>query len=133
MVSPEAITEVDDKTYSTRDGRLYIYISENSINYLIKNARFTICLNGGTLVDNFIIGSPVLSLAKSMFYKTNALVYSEKFKHGINIMINKNYDYEIMLQKQKELVWWLYNNSLFYDKSVEDNIKVIEKHLNITF
>lgn len=110
-----------------------IYLSKSSINQLIQNARFTVCLNGGTLIDNFVCASPVLSLAKSMFYNTEALIFNENINQGLDIMVNKKYNLEKMLDKQKKVIWWIYNNSLFYDKSIEFNIKVLEYHLKDIF
>lgn len=107
-----------------------IHLSKSSINQLIQNARFTVCLNGGTLIDNFVNGSPILSLAKSMFYKTDAVIFNEDIHKGLDIMINKKYNLEKMLDKQRKVIWWIYNNSLFYDKSIEFNIKVLEYHLS---
>ena len=106
-----------------------IHLSTNSITDLINNARFTVCVNGGTLVDNFICGSPVLSCGRSMFCKTEALIFNEDIHKGLDIMINKKYNLNKMLDKQKKVIWWIYNNSLFCDKSVNFNIKVLENHL----
>jgi len=52
-----------------------VYESRASISFLTANALFTVTLNGGTLMDNFYTGSPVLSLARGFFHETEAVVY----------------------------------------------------------
>ena len=44
-----------------------LFESSSSINLLTTHARFTVTLNGGTLADNFYTGTPVLTLARSLF------------------------------------------------------------------
>ena len=58
------------------------------------------CWNGSTLVDNFINNTPVLTLADSYQY-TDVAVYRDNIIDGFNTMINNDYDYYKMMDKQK--------------------------------
>lgn len=106
-----------------------IFISQSSINYLMKNALFTVSLNGFTIIDNFINQTPLLTLLPNMYYKTDALVYNEDIFKGLDIMFHNKYDKEKMFIKQKQIIWWYMKNNLFYDYSVEKNIEILNKHL----
>ena len=53
-----------------------VYESRSSIHLLTSQAKFTVTLNGGTLMDNFISQSPVLTVARSMFQETDAVVFN---------------------------------------------------------
>ena len=106
-----------------------IFHSQASINYLMKNARFTMCLNGSTLMDNFINNTPVLTLADSMYQYTDAVVYRDNIIDGFNTMINNDYDYYKMMDKQKKIVWWYINNNLFLENSAEQNTNILNNHL----
>lgn len=106
-----------------------IYITKNSIYDTINNALITAMINGGSVVDNFICNKPVFCCGKSLFYKTQALIYNENIDEGLETLINKKYNEKIMINKQKKIVWWLKNNMLFDYLSVENNIKIIENHI----
>ncbi len=110
----------------------YIIVN-NHIFDLCKNALFTVCINSGSIIDNFITLSPVYCCGKSLFYKSDAIIYNENIEEGLNTMLNKTYNHELLINKQKKMLWWIKNNSLFLDNKLEDNIKLIENKLNITF
>ena len=109
-----------------------IYVYQGNIYELIKNARFTACLNSGTLVDNFTLGSPVLSCASNIFSNTDALIYDENIERGLNKMLRKDYNINKMQNKQYQIIWWLKNNLLFDNLNVIENTKRIENILGIT-
>ncbi|KAJ1447203.1 hypothetical protein M885DRAFT_576375 [Pelagophyceae sp. CCMP2097] len=52
-----------------------VVLSEASVNLLTRNALFTATVNGGTLMDNCYTGTPVLTVAKSLFGFAQAVVH----------------------------------------------------------
>ena len=108
-----------------------IYFSEASINFLIKNARFTAILNGYLVMDNFINQSPVLMTLPNPFMFTDAIIYNEDLETGLNIIFDKKFDKKKMFLKQKKIVWWfLNNNTLFETNSMKKNIKILNNYLD---
>lgn len=106
-----------------------IYLSSTSINYLMKNSRFTVSLNGGSIMDNFINNTPILVLIHSMYSKTDAVVFSDNIQDGLNKMFNSDYNITKMLKKQKQIVWWYITHNLFAYNIPEDNINILQKHI----
>ena len=108
-----------------------IYLSKMSINTLMTNALFTISLNGSTIMDNFMNLTPTLVLLPCLYSNTDAVIYSDNIETGFYILLNKQYDFEKMIDKQKKIISWYLQHNLFLEYSVEDNIKILEKHLTI--
>lgn len=108
-----------------RNKKMYdkCYVVDSSIYDLINHARFTVCLNSGTLIDNFVIQSPVLCCANCMFSKVKCMVFSEDIEKGLETMIKRDYDFELMKENQLKILWWLKNHLLFYNLSDEENAK----------
>ena len=113
------------------DPRSQVYVSKYSINYLMQNARYTVCLNGASLMDNFINQTPVLSLAPSMYKNTDALIYSDNAQEGLSRIHSGDWDLDKMLDKQRKIIWWYINNNLSPHKTTEENIKVLENRFNL--
>ena len=99
----------------------------------MSNAMFTVCLNGSTLMDNFINNTPVLTLTDSMYQYTDAVVYDDSIESGFSKIINRDYDYQNMMMKQKKIVWWYYTHNLFLERDAEHNVNILEKHINNAF
>lgn len=89
------------------------FLLDTSIYDLVRNARFTVCLNSGTLIDNFVTQTPVLSCARSMFDSVECMVYEENIEKGFERMINKDYRTAIIRENQKKIVYWLKNKLLY--------------------
>ena len=106
----------------------HIYVTKMSINTLMKNALFTVTLNGSTIMDNFINQTPILVLLKCLYSNTDAVIYDDNLKNGFTRMVNKEYNIEKMLDKQRKIVWWYLQNNLSYLHSASKNISIIEKH-----
>lgn len=108
-----------------------IYFSNSSINFLIKNARFTTILNGYLVMDNFLNQSPVLMTLPNAFMFTDAVIYNENIERGLETMLNGDFDKEKMYLKQRQIIWWfLENNFLFESNSIEKNIEILNKYTN---
>ena len=107
----------------------HVYISNSSINYLIKNALFTVTINGSTIMDNFINQTPVLTLGKSMFSNTKAVIYNEDILKGLEIMFRKEYNIEEMLDKQKKIIYFYLKNNLFLEYDTEKNVNILLKKI----
>ena len=106
-----------------------VYISKMSIDELTKRAVATITLNGGTVYDNFRTQSPVITVAKNMFSKSDAVVYTRNItKAVLSIMGNGWNDERKMLQNR--IICWMNNVSLNADKSADDNIKALQYHIH---
>ena len=48
-------------------------------------------------------------------------------------MINKQYNKELMIDKQKKMLWWIKNNSLFLNNTLQQNMEIIENILQLKF
>ncbi len=110
-----------------------VKISTNNIFTLCKNALFTVCINSGSIIDNIITLSPVYCCGKSIFYKSGAIIYNENIEEGLNTMLNKTYDNELLKNNQLKMLWWLKNNLLFKHNSITENLKLIENESNLEF
>lgn len=97
------------------------YLIDTSIYDLIQNARFTVCLNSGSIIDNFVTHTPVLSCAPSLFSKTECMVFDENIHTGLQTMIDNNYNHKVMTENQKKIVYWLKNKLLYSYLSPEEN------------
>ena len=109
------------------DGRGFVFESKTSINYLTSHARFTVTLNGGTLVDNFYTGTPVLSLARSLFEATDAVVRDNDVESGLERMEHVNWS-DTQRLRQRQIVCWYEGASLNIRKAAAENIAVLESH-----
>ena len=105
-----------------------IYIVEAPIYYLMQHARFTACVNSGSVVDNFVTQTPVFCCGKSFFYKSECLTFNSNVKQGLEIMLQQNYDWNSMRQKQLKMLWWLKNNLLFPDLTAQENMIRLQKN-----
>lgn len=97
------------------------YLLDTSIYDLIRNSRFTACLNSGSLIDNFVTQTPVLSCAQSMFSQVECMVFDENINDGLEKMFNKNYRTKIIRENQKKIVYWLKNKLLYSYLTAEEN------------
>ncbi len=121
-----------------------VYESKSSINLLTKHALFTVTLNGGTLMDNFFTTSPVLTLARSLFQKTDAVIASSDMEEGLRKMRSLivtvdggasdahplpslQWD-ETRRERQRQIVCWYERSSLNWNKSAAENLEVLENH-----
>ena len=48
-------------------------------------------------------------------------------------MLDCNYDWEIMKDFQLKLLWWLKQNLIQQEFSIEKNIELLEKHSGMKF
>ena len=94
----------------------------------MKNAFFTISLNGSTIMDNFINSTPVLVLLRCLYSNTDAVIH-KNLEEGFDILLNKKYDLSKMIDKQKKIIFWYLKNNLFIENSVQENINNLSNHL----
>lgn len=106
-----------------------IVISTGSINTLIRESLFVVNLNGTTIMDCFVNQKPTLVLLPSMYYKTDAVVYSRNVENGLEKMNRQDYDLEKMLDKQRKIIWWYLTHSLHYKNTPRQNLDILKKHL----
>lgn len=108
-----------------------IFISEASIIYLTIHARFTVTINGGTLIDNFLSQTPVLTLGESLFHKTDAVIYDVDTVRGMQRMLLAEASPwpEDRKLRQRQIVWWYERHSLNVRKSARENVAVMQAHL----
>jgi hypothetical protein len=97
------------------------YLINTSIYDLIRNAKFTACLNSGSLIDNFVSQTPVLSCAHSLFDKVECMVFDEDVNKGMERMISGKIDTKTIRENQKKIVYWLKNKLLYSYLSAEEN------------
>ena len=109
-----------------------VYESRASINYLTANALFTVTLNGGTLMDNFYTGSPVLSLARGFFHETEAVVYDTDAAKGMARMLDRELPWpERRVRRQRQVACWYDRRGLKTTRTPSENVAVIQAHLDL--
>lgn len=108
-----------------------MYESRSSINFLTAHARFTATLNGGTLMDNFYTTSPVLTLARSAFEHTDAVVRADSIGLGMRRMLQRELPWaDERKRRQRQVVCWYRRMSLNVGKAAEENLAVLQAHLD---
>ena len=69
--------------------------------------RFTVTVNGGTIADNMFSGTPVMSVAKSMFMRTDALIYDPDVRRGLTRIFNESSPWpEWRKERQRQIMCW---------------------------
>ena len=106
-----------------------VYESNSSIVHLTKNARFSVTLNGGTLFDNMVSETPVLSVARSMFMHTSAVCFDESLHRGLAKMLEIETWPPSRQKKQRQIVCWYQKHSLSVFKTANENIEVLQWHM----
>lgn len=104
-----------------------------SIYDLMLNAQFTACVNAGSVVDNMVTQTPVYCCGESIFIHTGAVVHNENVEAGLNSMLKRSYDIDVMKLQQLKVIWWLKNNLLQEHLSVEENVRRLERHAGVKF
>lgn len=108
-----------------------VYLSVDSINDLLQKAFFTVTVNGGTLMDNFVTTTPVLELAPSLWHKTDAVVYETDVEQGLKRMLKDASPWsEERKTRQRQNVCWYRRMSFGTQKAPEENVKVLQQHLD---
>lgn len=107
------------------------YSIDNDIYTLIKHARFTACVNSGSIIDNLVVQSPVYSTGHSIFTNSGAIVYDPDLETGLNTMLNQTYDWEKMKEMQLRMVNWLKNTLLFLQDDSRTLLKKFIFHLGL--
>jgi len=108
-----------------------VYESHASINFLTAHARFTVTLNGGTLMDNFYTESPVLALARGFFSSTDAVISDDDVQRGLTRMVTHELPWaEARKERQRQVVCWYDRMSLKAAGTGAQNIRVIQSHMD---
>ena len=81
------------------------------------------------MVDNFVAGSPVLSVAPSLFSKSEAILYDENVTRGLFTALRQTWDAK-RRERQKEVLCWLDATSLSVHKSPSQNLLVLQRHFD---
>ncbi|MHA1469269.1 MAG: hypothetical protein ACTSSP_01765 [Candidatus Asgardarchaeia archaeon] len=110
-----------------------IRIIENSIYNIIDKALFTATINCGVIVDCFMANTPIYCSGESYFMRTKALHYNNDINKGLLQMLNKEYDWELMKERQLQTISWLRDNLLIETASPAENCKRVERIANIVF
>jgi len=109
-----------------------VYLTVDSINDLLQKAFFTVTINGGTLMDNFVTTTPVLELAPSLWYKTDAVVYETDLEQGLQRMLKEASPWsEERKIRQRQNVCWYRRMSFNIEKTTEENAEVLQRHLDV--
>jgi len=93
-----------------------IHIVDASIYHLMQHARFTACVNSGSVVDNLITQTPVLCSGKSFFYKSGAIIFNTNIQKGLNKVFTQNYNWQDMKDKQLKICYTWKNKIAFIQK-----------------
>jgi len=109
-----------------------VYLVNASIYYLMQHARFTACVNSGSVVDNFVTETPVFCAGESFFLKSGTIIFNENIKQGLNTMFDQNYNWDEIKQKQTKTLWWLKNNLLFSSLDPIGNLQRLSNNCAIS-
>ena len=84
-------------------------------------------------MDNFYTQSPVLVLAQSMFEGTDAVVRADAVEDGMERMVKSELPWsEDRRTLARKLTCWYTRMSLSTEKTAEENVGVLQAHLNAT-
>jgi hypothetical protein len=107
-----------------------------SIFDLCQQARFTMTVNSGSMVDNFMLNTPVMCFGECQWDKTDAVIRSPDgmdMQESFRIMMEEDYDKEKMYKAQRLAVEWLYYNLIMNGNSPEENWRRLMKHLKNSY
>jgi len=107
------------------------HVVNTSIFDLMNKAEFTACVSSGSIIDNMLSLNPVYACGRTVFGKSGAIIHDEDVERGLDTMLNKSYDANHMILKQKQVLWWLRNNLIQEEFSIDKNIKLLEFHSGI--
>jgi len=111
-----------------------VYESVASIGYLTSNALFTVTLNGGTIMDNFYTQTPILTVARSMFSQTDAVVYDPDPARGLARMLDDGLAAHWTAERQRrqrQVACWVARMSMNINKTAQENVDVLQRHLDL--
>ena len=97
---------------------------------IMKKAEYTVCVNCGSVMDNFITQTPVFCGGQMYFTNTDAIIYSKNIEEGLEKIHNKDYDIDLMKTRQLQILSWAKKNLLLLSNTVEENINRLSKHLD---
>merc|ERR1712228_487263 len=101
-------------------------MSTTSINFLMRHARFTVTLNGGTLMDSFF------TQARSLWHRTDGVIFSENITEGLAHMLEPSVSPwpEQRKLRQRQLACWYRRMALDVAKTAAENVQVLQMHLD---
>lgn len=109
----------------------HFHVINTSIYDLMRKSRFTACLNAGTIIDNIVTQTPVVSFGMSFFTHSGAILCEEDIEYGLDKMMKKDYDADEMKMQQLRMIWWLKNNMMQEHLPAEENIKRLENYMKV--
>ena len=116
--------------YDYRDG---VHFSNSSMNVLTKEALFTVTINGDSIMDNFNTGTPVLTCGPSMWMETDGVLHDSNLARGLHAMAgllaNAGWSDE-RVERQRQAVCWYESHSMNVGRTPEQNIAVLQAHLD---
>lgn len=109
------------------------HVINTSIFDLMQKARFTACVNSGSVIDNLVTNTPCYCCGTSFFYKSGTMVYDPDVKRGLNIMYHKDYNWKEMKLQQNRVLWWLNNHMVQEKLTPEENVRRLSYHAGVKF
>lgn len=110
-----------------------LFIVNNSILKICQKSSFMATLNCSSVADAFMCNTPAYCCGRSLYSKTDALIYNKNVEEGLSIMLKEKYNKDKMLKDQNKCLSWLRNYLLMKNLSVEENVKRLEYHLGVKF
>ena len=109
------------------------HIVNTSIFDLMQKARFTACVNAGSMVDNMMTQTPVYACGQSLFSNSGAIVCDPNVGRGLDVMWNKSYSETTMREQQLKVVWWLHRTLIQEHLGAKENVRRLELHSGVQF
>eukprot|EP00966_Prymnesium_polylepis_P218367 5054276-Prymnesium_polylepis.1 len=82
-------------------------------------------------MDNFCTNTPVLTLARSLWYKTDAALYSADIMQGLSRMLDHEMPWPAKRRlRQRQAVCWYDRMSLNQLKTPIENVAVMQAQLD---
>jgi Capsule polysaccharide biosynthesis protein len=116
------------------DGLRLQYTNFNVVNgpiyELMSRARFTACINSGSIIDNLATLTPVYCCGQSFFSQSGAVHYDPHILQGLDT-INHMIWGPTRQNRQRELLWWLHENLVQERLTVEENLRRAGLHAGV--
>jgi len=111
----------------------HFHVVNTSVFDLMQKARFTACVNSGSVIDNIVSHTPCYCCGKSFFSNSGTIVFNENVQQGLDKMYARDYDWKEMKMQQLRMLWWLKEHMVQECLSPEENVRRLSYHSGVNF
>jgi len=125
--------ELESFTRNLAAKHKHFHIISTSIFNLMQKARFTACVNAGSMVDNMMTQTPVYACGRSLFSNSGAIICHPDVNKGLNTMWSIDYDQKKLKEQQLKVIWWLHRTLIQEHLGAKENVRRLELHAGVKF